>query len=243
MELLKFSKGNAKLDKKIYTFSIPSGWSCPSANDCLSKADPKTGKITDGKNTKFRCFSASQEALYPSVRKQRWYNFNLLRNAENLSELISKSLPKKAKIIRLHVGGDFYSQEYFDAWLDVAKRHTNVLFYAYTKSLNFWQNRLNSIPDNFKLTASEGGKKDNLITELGLKFAKVVFSEKEAKKLKLDIDHDDSHAYNGDKPFALLLHGVMPKGSLAAKALSTLKKNGFSGYSKKISQEVESRKN
>lgn len=232
MELLKFSKGNAKLDKSIHTFSLPSGWTCPSAKDCLSKADQKTGKITDGNETKFRCFSASQEALYPSVRKQRWHNFNLLRTTDNMAELISKSLPKKAKIIRIHVAGDFFSQAYMDAWIEVAKQRPDILFYAYTKSLNFWQNRVNDIPNNFRLTASEGGKNDNLITKLGLKFATVVFSEDEAKKLKLEIDHDDTHAYNGDKSFALILHGVQPGGTPAAKALSALKSQGITGYSR-----------
>jgi len=50
----------------------------------------------------------------------------------------------------------------------------------------------------------------------------VVFSEEEAAKLGLEIDHDDSHAYKGDKSFALLLHGTQPKGTMAAKAKNKL---------------------
>ncbi len=30
-QLLKFQKGNAKLDKSIHTFSLPAGHSCPFA--------------------------------------------------------------------------------------------------------------------------------------------------------------------------------------------------------------------
>ena len=53
--LLKFNfGGNAKLSKEIVTFSLPSGYSCPGAKDCLAKADRETGKIIDGKHQKFR---------------------------------------------------------------------------------------------------------------------------------------------------------------------------------------------
>ena len=47
------------------------------------------------------------------------------------------------------------------------------------------------------------------------------------------IDHDDTSAFMQDKSFALLLHGVQPKGSDASKALSVLKKQGIHGYGKK----------
>ncbi len=235
--LLKFSNNNAKLGKNIYTLSLVSGFSCPGAKDCLAKADPKTGKITDGPNTKFRCFSASQEAVYKNVREQRWYNFKLLQKAkttDKIKNLILKSLPPKAKIIRHAVAGDFYNLPYFDAWIQVAKSKPDILFYAYTKSLNFWVKRLGQIPKNLKLTASEGGRYDHLIKEHDLKYAKVVFSEEEAEKLGLEVDEDDSHAYSGDKSFALKLHGVQAANSPASKALSALKLAGFTGYSRKI---------
>lgn len=249
MELLKFQKGNAKLDKVVYTFSIPSGFTCPFALECMSKSDRVTGKIKDGPATVFRCFSASQEALYKNVRASRWYNFDLLKNAINeyrslpdnactddkrraMAWLIHKSLPKKAAIVRIHVAGDFFSQDYFDAWIAVARENPSKLFYAYTKSLNYWVNRKDSLPDNFVLTASYGGRSDNLIAEHGLRSAVVVYSEKEAKDKGLEIDHDDSHAMVQGKDFALLIHGVQPKGTKASQALSALKKQGKGGYNK-----------
>lgn len=241
VSVLKFFRGNAKLDKTIHTFSLPSGFSCPQADKCKSTADPKTGKIKDGPNTEFRCFSASQESLYPSVRKARWHNFNLLRKAKNIEfikKLILRSLPKKATKIRLHVAGDFFSQDYFDSWLSVAKEKSNILFYAYTKSLPYWTARKDDIPPNFILTASEGGRTDDLIKKENLRYAKVVFSKKEAKRLKLPIDKDDSHAYNKGPSFSLLLHGVQPLGTPAAKALSILKSSGINGYSRKTSLPV-----
>lgn len=234
--MLKFSKNNAKLGDSIWTFSLPAGHSCPFAFHCLSKANPLTGKIQDGPQTQFRCFAASQEALFTATRAARWHNFNLLKMAKTVAEiskLIQDSLPKNATIVRIHVAGDFYSQNYLDGWIDVAKRNPNVIFYAYTKSLPFWIKRQAEIPANFKLTASKGGKADKLIGEKKLKFAEVVYSEKEAKQKKLAVDHDDTHAYNGDKSFALLLHGTQPAGTIAAKAMSAMRTMGINGCSRK----------
>lgn len=141
---------------------------------------------------------------------------------------IHASLPKKATIIRIHVSGDFFNQKYFNAWVSVAKLNPSIIFYAYTKSLKYWLDYLDNdiLPPNLKLTASWDGSNSKLIQHAELKYAKVVFSEEEAKNLNLEIDHDDSHAYGGNKSFALMLHGTQPKGSMAAKAKNKLVASG-----------------
>ena len=233
---LTFGNGNAKLGKTIATFSLPSGFTCPGALECLSKANRETGRITDGAETVFRCFSASQEATFPNVRRSRWENFDTLKtfgaDFSAMADFIGANLPKQ-NIVRIHVAGDFYSQAYFDAWLEVAKRNPAKTFYAYTKSLGFWIQRKAEIPANFKLNASRGGRNDELIATHGLKFAEVVFTEAEAAEKGLPIDHDDTHAFLQDKSFALLLHGVQAAGSKAGEALKVLKRLGKGGYSAK----------
>ena len=141
------------------------------------------------------------------------------------------SIPKKATVIRVHVAGDFFNQVYFNAWMEVAKKRTDIIFYAYTKSIGYWINQLGNIPSNFKLNASYGGKQDSLIEQYNLKSVKVVYSVEQAGNNI--IDHDDTSAFMQDKSFCLLLHGVQPKGSEASKALSVLKKQGIHGYGKK----------
>jgi hypothetical protein len=135
---------------------------------------------------------------------------------------LQASLPKKAKIIRIHVSGDFFNQKYFNAWARIANNNPHILFYAYTKSLKYWIDYALPIPNNLKLTASWDNSNSYVITMKNLKYAKVVFSEEEAAELGLEIDHDDSHAYGGDKSFALLIHGTQPSGSMAAKAKNKL---------------------
>lgn len=233
--LLKFSPGNAKL-VGIPSISLLAGWACPFANKCFAKVDLVTGKIIDGPDTEFRCFSATQENIFPNTRKQRQHNFELLKalkSEDDMAALIQSSLPKeKFKVIRIHVAGDFFNQKYFDAWAQIARNNPDRIFYAYTKSLQYWVNRLGQIPDNFKLTASKGGKLDHLISEYNLKFAQVVYSEKEANDLGLEIDHDDKHAYLGDKSFGLLIHGTQKAGSKASKAKQALADKGWSGYAR-----------
>ena len=233
--MLKFNKGNAKLGNNIFTFSLPAGYACPGAKDCLSRAGRHGSGIQDGLDTKFRCFAASDEVQYKNVRKQRWYNFDLLKGktTEQMTQLIEASLPKNASLIRVHVSGDFFNESYFDAWMEVARKNPLRTFYAYTKSLHLWVSKLGEIPKNFALNASRGGIHDWLIDAHNLKSAEVVFSHEEAKTKGLEIDHDDSHAYKSGKSFGLLIHGVQPAGSYASKALSALRKLGWTGYNKK----------
>lgn len=245
--MLKFSQANAKTQalyavpalanflangRKVYSFDLPAGKTCPGAHDCKSTAIqisvfPAKFMIKDGPHCQFRCFSASQEVMFPNVFYSRKHNLDCLRRcrtAERMAKAISDSLPKNAGIIRLHVSGDFFSQAYFDAWRIVAVANPDRLFYAYTKSIPFWLN--GEIPNNLVLTASLGGNYDSLAKRYRLRTVRVVFSESEAGSLP--IDHTDELAANPElrhENFALLLHSQQPRGSQAAEALKLLKKN------------------
>jgi len=246
--MLKFSKANAKLNqlhdvdelqhwlqdrRKVYSFDLISGWSCPQAKDCLSKVhvinDRK--KLVDGKDCQFRCFSASQEVAFPSVYNNRKANFDglkFLKSSYSMACQIADALPDNLGICRIHVAGDFFNQKYFRAWQYIADWYPDRLFYAYTKSLNYWVEDREHLPKNLVLTASRGGRLDFMIDEFNLRESIVVYSEQQADDLGLVIDHDDSHAAipsQRNNSFALLLHGQQPKGSKASEAIKELKKN------------------
>ena len=234
---VKFQPANAKLKRLrelmaqeygrkpyIYGFSMPAGYSCPFAKNCLSKADRETGKLTDGPDMEFRCFQASLEAIYGTMRDANWRNFEALRRCktvEDMVDILQDALPKNADIVRFGIDGDFFNQRFFDATMELARMNPAVRFYAYTKSLGYWVARINDIPSNFNLTASYGGKLDHLINEYGLKYAKVILHPSAADGL--EIDHDESHALNGLASFALLIHGQQAKGSKASQAIKRLK--------------------
>lgn len=259
---MKFSPANAKIEalkkvpvlakyldgkvgrktKKVYSFDLLSGHSCPFAKNCLAKVVHVDGKrkIQDGKDMEFRCFSASQEVQYTNVYNLRNGNFQTLRKLKMVDDMkaaIVAAMPDDLGICRIHVAGDFFNQKYFDAWLSIAKDNPDKLFYAYTKSLPYWVRRFNMLPENFVLTASRGGSRDDLIDSENMREAKVVFSEDEAGNLGFEIDHDDSHAArpdSKDQSFALMIHGTQAIGSEAGEALKVLKRDGVRhSYSRK----------
>ena len=254
--MLKYSPANAKTNalkqvdelkpfldgkRKIYSLDLLSGYSCPFAKACLSKAvdGQNYGRhIVDGPENEFRCFSASQEVQYTNVYNSRKHNFDTLRglHLNDMIHRLDQDMPDNLGICRIHVAGDFFNSDYMFAWINMAMIHTDRLFYAYTKSLKYWLKYREYVDllDNFVLTASFGGRDDDMIAEHNLRSAKVVFSEAEAGDL--DIDHDDSHAARPslkNQDFALMLHGTQPKGTEAAEALKTLKRNNVRhSYSK-----------
>jgi hypothetical protein len=201
-----FTKANRYLfDPKAWSWNLPSGWSCPAALECLAKANRETGKITNGPHQKYKCYSAMTER-YPSVRKRLWANYEAVRGKKpgEVEALLQGILPKKAKLIRIHSAGDFFSQDYFDGWVEFARNNEQIRFWAFTKSLPFWVTRLGSIPPNLELQASYGGRHDDLIQQYGLKFARVVWSQAEADSLGLKIDTNDMMAAFSGPSFALM---------------------------------------
>ena len=225
---LHFSTGNAKLNGNTLIFNLPAGKTCPGANICKSMAvqTPSGRKIFDFKNTEFRCFAASSEVQYDGVfanRAENWlevkshlHNGNL---ADYLNTELHKNLKKKHTRVRIHESGDFFSREYLMAWIMVAQTNPNLDFYCYSKSLEFFLGL--TLPENFYLTASYGGKYDHLIDEgVFPRYVKVVNSIEDADTLGLPVDgivhnHEDRCFLPG--PFAILLHGTQPKGSEAGK--------------------------
>ena len=245
--MIKFSAANTKLKKlykverlsrwldggrKIYSFDLLSGWACPQADKCMSRAiQTESGRrIQDGPNTEFRCFSASQEVVYSNVYNLRKANFDAIRSLKTVDEIVSTiqaALPKNAGIVRIHVAGDFFNKLYFQAWLQVARNNPSILFYAYTKALNNWiDNRdvVNAIP-NLVLTASRGGRLDHYIDLYQLREAIVFNTIQEADDFNFEVDDDDSHASipeQRNKSFALIIHGTQPKKPKAKKKALTI---------------------
>lgn len=167
------------------------------------------------------CFSGAGERQYPETSKMRWRNFDLLLkfkgDTAGMADLIQRSIEwherkhGEIRLFRMTMDGDFFSQEYFDAWIEVAKRNPKTLFYSFTTSIEFWVNRKKDIPKNMRLVASEGSKQADMI-QPDMRSAKIVHDEFHASDLGIPIDTDDYLAALGgnegpEKRFALLVHG------------------------------------
>lgn len=200
-----FTDNNSYFGFPVFTWNLPSGFSCPGALECLTFANRSTGKIKNGEHQTFRCYSATTER-YPAVRDKAWNNFESMlgKDPGDVCSTLLSVWPAKATHVRIHAGGDFFSQSYFDGWLETCRNKPLVKFWAFTKSIPFWVARLDHVPSNLCLQASYGGRHDIMIKKYDLKFAKVVYSEQEANDLGLKIDTDDSLAMTGDESFALM---------------------------------------
>ena len=71
-------------------------------------------------------------------------NFDLLKSLKTTAQkvkLIVKSIKEtgltRGGTLRVHIGGDYYSQSYFNAWMKASSFFPNIVFYSYTKSLKF----------------------------------------------------------------------------------------------------------
>lgn len=185
---MKFLRKTKYYDGVVYEWNLPSGFTCPFAMECLVKVDRHTGKFNN-KSKAYRCYSAMQER-FPAVRNHRWTNFDFLRDGGK------PKIPKKAEAVRIHMSGDFYSQDYFDMWLDICNENPKIEFWAYTKSLKYWVKRINEIPDNLILTASKGGRNDDLIDEYNLKNVEIIKTKEEAKGKPIDTCDDQARIPN-----------------------------------------------
>jgi hypothetical protein len=179
---MKFVKKTKYYTGTVYEWNLPTGFTCPFAEQCLVKVDRQTGKM-DNKSDQYRCYASSAER-FPAVREHRWKNFEYVKAGG------VPIVPQKAKAVRIHSAGDFFNQSYFDTWLTVCRNNSRVEFWAYTKSVRYWVNRLHQIPDNLVLTASYGGREDYLIEEHELKNVIIVKSVEEANGRPIDTNDD-----------------------------------------------------
>lgn len=121
-----FTKGNSKLSSKIATFSITAGMEV-------------CGMECKG------CYAMKEQQRWKNVRTSRDYKYLLSKSSQFVEE-VEKELSKfKGKYVRIHASGEFYSQAYVDKWGEIAKKFPNLIFFAYTKKLDFDYPKL----DNF----------------------------------------------------------------------------------------------
>lgn len=220
--MIKFSSGanNHKLKSlaehlkipqtSIVSFDLPAGYTCPAANICKTFATRTTRKIIDGRNSSVRCYAANIESRYPSTRTLHWNNLNsLLRlSTSEMRDLILSAIPKYTKIVRIHVSGDFFSEEYFMAWLHVALERPGIIFYGYTKILEYYLIAKSSV--NLHLIYSHGGIYDDLADSLQASQAYIVKPNDTPLAPVIcgeNKEYEDFNYICNGKSFSIMIHG------------------------------------
>lgn len=86
-----------------------------------------------------------------------------LEDTSHLSLWVQEWLVKGGQAVRIHDSGDFFSEEYLNQWIYLARVVPDVLFYAYTKEVALIKDRRWAFPANFLTIFSMGGRQDHLV--------------------------------------------------------------------------------
>ena len=206
------SLGNTKIQKnRINTasFGLEAGKTCPGKGNCQHE-----------------CFAMVGNYAFPIVKnKQRD------RLKESKKKSFVETISNEIKIlnvgaIRIHDSGDYYSKDYLNKWIEIAKLNPDVIFYSYTKSIPFFKKDSNTwsvtLPLNFVVTFSFGGKYDDLINPKKDKHALVFESLEALLAYKYsDTSSYDDNAYN---PKVLRVGLVAKKNRKKVKWVETFEK-------------------
>lgn len=149
-KIVSVSRGNLKLKPTAaHKFII---WNLPAVKTC-PYSTPHCRKF---------CYAVKAERFYPDCLPARQRNLKASR-ADDFADLMTAYIRRvmsgkayreaESVVVRIHESGDFYSQEYFDKWLQIANDCAdlpNVHFMAYTKSLPF----VHDVPVNMTVRSS-----------------------------------------------------------------------------------------
>jgi hypothetical protein len=156
MELItqnsKIKKTSKVTGWKVFNWGIPAYQSktglktCPNAGAC--------------KNFCFGCKGAYKWSNVSPAFEKRLQ----ISQQPNFVDLMQKEIErKKVDILRVHDIGDYYSTEYFNIWLEIARRNPLKGFYSYTNEVKLIKGA--EIPDNYCFIFSTQGRQSHLINK------------------------------------------------------------------------------
>lgn len=151
------------------------------------------------------CFAKQGRYNMPNVKGARTFNLSFSQSDGFVAGIIADlGRMRKVDTVRVHDSGDFYSQEYFDKWCEIARAMPHLTFYAYTKSLHL---DIDGAPENFRVTQSLGGKYDASV-DLSRPHSRI-FADDDARIAAGYIDGNvsDAPAIQGLVQIGLVYHG------------------------------------
>jgi len=197
----KLKKTSLLNNARVLNFSIPAykdlkgKLTCPFAKDCVKY-----------------CYAQKGNYRFSNVKKGQQKRYELTKTNDFVKIMNANILLERPTHVRIHDSGDFYSIEYLNKWLQIAKDNKEVIFYAYTKSIKFFKlNKKMSyeflLPKNFKVIFSEGSKIDDLINTAKDRHAKIFKNVKELINAGyINASDNDLNAIQENKKVGLVYH-------------------------------------
>ena len=133
---MSISKGNSKLGNDLPNIATTPIKACGNCQACSQD-----------------CYALKAYRMYPSVKKSWDSNYAMATNEpvkyfNMVSDYIGKHSPR---FFRWHVSGDILSQSYLDSMKQLARKHKDTIFLAFTKmyTLNY-----SNVPSNLRVVFS-----------------------------------------------------------------------------------------
>jgi len=187
-----------KSKKRTFNFGIPAFLSTSGLKTC-----PNAGACAKG------CYALAGAYRFSTVAQAFERRLAVTQNADFVPLMLREIDLNRAERIRIHDSGDFYSEEYLDAWLAIVKARPQVEFYAYTKMVSLFNRRKRDIPKNFVVIYSFGGTEDKLIDVTKDRHSLVFTSLQSLKRAGYaNASEQDDVALGSNPCIGLVYHGI-----------------------------------
>jgi hypothetical protein len=144
---------------KVFIFNLPPKLTCTPTYWCLH-----------GKNGKPSCYAQRNNFLLNNAIESSMIRYRLSLNENFVENMVKEINRKESPYVRIHSSGDFYSKEYAQKLISIAKQCPDKLFRTSTRrrDLSDVLQELNSLP-NFIVRESLDAEKPT--PAMGLNFA------------------------------------------------------------------------
>jgi hypothetical protein len=168
------------------SFGLEALKTCPSAKSCV-----------------IGCFALGGNYLFKTVKDAQERRLQASKQDNFVDVMCQELIKLRVGAVRVHDSGDYYEESYLDKWIEIAKKNPSIIFYSYTKSIDFFKSDVNTwkkiLPSNMVITFSYGGKHDNLINRKTDKHALVFQSLEQLLEHGYENTSDyDDNAYKAD---------------------------------------------
>ena len=194
MNLLTQNSKMKRSGTRVFNFTLPALETCPNAGACARG-----------------CYAMQGAYRWSNVYAKHKANLDATHSDDFIGRIIDEVRKKRVQRVRIHDSGDFYSEQYFRKWLDIARAMPDVEFYAYTKMVSM-VSKLGRLPDNLTIIYSYGGKEDHLIDPNWERHSQVFATKEDLEAAGyIDASKDDSLALTSNHRVGLVYHGAKSK--------------------------------
>ena len=148
----KLKRTSKALGVRVFNFGIPAYKSasgkltCPFADECV----------------KF-CYAKKGAYIWSNVQPVFEKRYQLSKTNKFIPTMIDEIVNKRPDYVRVHDSGDYYSKEYLQKWLRIARTFPEVNFYSYTNCIKMFKDI--ELPNNYDIIFSDSGKQKHLIDQ------------------------------------------------------------------------------